>query len=110
MHKRPWPPAPGCIIACMLTTLVLGAASSLAAELITWLNKKLSGTVLKGDAAWILAAAVSIIAACAKVFWLDGGIPADLPTFLTDLATIWAISQVFFLWVVQRFDIDVSSS
>lgn len=94
----------------MLTTLILGLATTLIAELITWLNKIFANTVLKGDAAWLLAAAVSVIAAGIKVFWFDGGIPADWPTFLADLATIWAISQVFFLWVVQRFNIDVSSS
>lgn len=94
----------------MLTTLVLGLATTLIAELITWLNKELSNTVLKGDAAWLLAAIVAVLAACIKVFWFGGGVPADWPTFLADLATIWSISQVFFLWVVQRFNIDVSSN
>lgn len=92
----------------MLATLILGLATTLVAEFITWLNKKIAGTVLHGDAAWIVAGLVAILAASIKVFYF-GGVPADWPTFVADLSTIWAISQVFFLWVVQRFGLDVQS-
>ena len=92
----------------MLSTLIFGLASSLVAELIVWLNQKLSGTVLKGDAAWLLAAAVAIIAATVKV--VAGGVPTNWSMFATECATIWTVSHVFFVAIVQQFNLDVQSS
>lgn len=92
----------------MLSTVLLGIASSIASEVITWINKKLSGTVLVGDGAWLLSAAVAIILATAKV--LMSGIPTDWVSFTTECAMIWATSQVFFIWIVQQFNVDVPSA
>ena len=90
-----------------MLTLILGLATTIVAELVTWLNKKLSGTVLTGDAAWLLAAGAAIIAAAVKVF--ISGVPTSWTAFGTDCATIWTISQVFFIWIVQKFNLDVQS-
>ncbi len=94
----------------MLETLVLGVAASFVSEAITWVNARLSGTVLKGDGAWIVAGVVALVASLFKVFYLDGAsVPHDLPTLFTDLGLIWAVSQVFFVWVVSRFNLDVKT-
>lgn len=84
-----------------LSTFVLGFVSSLVTELLTWLNKKLSGTVLSGDAAWILSALVAIGIATFKI--LHSGAPTSWATFSTQCATIWSLSQVYFMAVVQWF-------
>lgn len=90
-----------------LSILVFGLASSIVSEVIVWLNKKFSGTVLTGDASWLLAAVVAIIAATVQVLW--SGLPTNWVQFTTECATIWTVSQVFFVWIVQQFNLDVQS-
>jgi hypothetical protein len=90
----------------MLTTISLGVLSSLVAEVITWINKKLSGTVLKGDGAFLLAAFVALIGGAFQVW--HAGIPlTNLDALWVSFVQIWAVSQVFFLGVVQMFGLDV---
>lgn len=87
-----------------MLTIILGIATSIAAELVTWLNKKLDGTVLKGDAAFFIAAVVAFIAAAVKLFLVPN---VSFQDFLTGFAQIWAVSQGFFLIVIQLFGLDV---
>ena len=90
----------------MLTTLSLGVLASVAAEVITWINKKLTGTVLQGDGAFLLAAGVALVGGVFKVY--TSGTPVtDLGSLWTSFAQVWAVSQVFFLVVVQTFGFDV---
>lgn len=89
-----------------MLTILLGIASSLATESVTWLNARLSGTVLKGDGAFLLAGTIALIISTAK-FFLAGG---SLSDWATDFSTIWASSQVFFLAVMQTLNLDVPST
>jgi hypothetical protein len=89
-----------------MTTILLGVAASIATEVVTWLNARLNGTVLKGDGAFILAAIVALVASVGKLV-LSGGNLSDLPT---DFATVWATSQVFFMVVMQALNLDIPSS
>jgi hypothetical protein len=90
----------------MLTMLTLGAFSSIASELVMWLNKKLSNTALSGDGAFILAAVVAIIIATAQVL-STGGSLTNYRLLWGTFAQIWAVSQVVFLIVVQRLNLTV---
>jgi len=90
-----------------MITILIGISSSVVAELVTWLNKQLSGTVFKGDAAFILAALVAFIGALVKVYLVP--VPA-FQEFLTQFAGVWAVSQGFILLVVQMFGLDVQPS
>jgi hypothetical protein len=93
----------------MFSVLTLGVLSSVATELVTWINKKLSGTVLKGNGAFLLAGAVAIVGAAIKVF--ATGVPLnDWGGITTAFAQVWTVSQVFFLVVVQTLGLDVSST
>lgn len=88
----------------MLTTILIGFASSIVAEVITWINAKLSGTVLKGDGAFLFAAFISLIAAIVEVFIVP---TATWHQFVSQFSLVWASSQAFFLLVVQLFGLDV---
>ena len=90
----------------MLTTLTIGVFASIAAELITWVNKKLSGTVLQGDGAFLLAATVALVGGAIKVY--STGVPlTDINALWASFTQVWAISTAFFLIVVQTLGLDV---
>ncbi len=74
-------------------------------EIITWLNLKLQGTVLRGDAAFLLAFFVSIAAAFVKLYLLP---TETFQVFLSNAALIWAASQIFFICFIQLFKLDVN--
>ena len=93
----------------MLTTVGLGILASLASEAVTWLNQKFSGTVLKGDAAFVLALVVSLIGATGEVF-LAPGFSFTWATLAKSFAEIWTVAQVFFVLVVQTLGLDVQSA
>ncbi len=93
----------------MLTILTLGVLSSIVAELVTWLNAKLSGTVLKGKAAFLFALIVALLGGAFQVW--HNGIPLnDWGALYTSFSQIWAVSQVFFIFIVQQFGLDVGSA
>jgi hypothetical protein len=85
--------------------LTLGVISSIAAEVVTWINKKVNGTVLQGDGAFFVAAAMSLVAATYHV-WAMGAI-TDWHSLWMSFTQIWAVSQVFFLVIVQKIGLDV---
>lgn len=91
----------------MLQTLLLGVAASIAAELVTWGNEKLSGTVLKGDAALLLSAGVAFVFAFGQALTTNSFTLASLGT---SFAQVWATAQVFFVVVVQSLNLDVKSA
>lgn len=45
-----------------MITILLGIASSVLAEAITWANKKLTGTLLEGKAAELIAILLAVVA------------------------------------------------
>jgi hypothetical protein len=89
-----------------LTTVLLGFGSSIATEIITWLNKKLSGTALRGDGAYLLAVIVSFAAAIFETFVAH---TATFGAFLSQFSLVWASSQVFFLIVIQYLGLDIET-
>lgn len=89
----------------MLTTLSIGVLSSIVAELITWINKKLSGTVLNGKGAFILAFIVAVVGAIVKIFFIDHA--ASWSNFWEEVPKIWTIAQLFFVAIVEGLKLDV---
>lgn len=100
----------------MLTTLGLGILTSHLTEVVVALNKRLQGTLLQGDGAFLLAGGMALIASLVKVFYIDG---TPLPAF-ADYATwkaiaptfaeVWTVMQVYFLYVVQNLGLSVKQS
>ena len=93
-----------------MITILLGIISSTVAEIVTALNKKLSGTVLQGDAAFLIAFCIAIIGALVKEVTAPGfTIPqlTDWTTLSSDFAQIFAISQVYFVFVTKKLGLDV---
>jgi hypothetical protein len=97
----------------MISSIIIGILSSTAAEMVTAFNKKLQGTVLQGDAAFIIALLTALIGGTIKVFWIDGvPLPSlhDMKSFYAvwpQFAQVWTISQVYFLLVTQKLNLDV---
>ncbi len=90
----------------MLTTLSLGVLASIAAEIVVWLNKKLTSTVLKGKAAFLLATVVALVGAGFKVAYT--GIPVtDWVSLGTAFAKVWTVAQLFFVLIVETLKLDV---
>jgi len=97
----------------MFTTIALGVLSSTLAEGVTALNKRLQGTVLAGDAAFLIATGIAFLGGIAKVFWHDGN---PLPA-VTDFKSwqllapafteIWTISQMYFMLVTSKLNLSV---
>jgi hypothetical protein len=90
----------------MLTTLTLGLASSIVAELINWLNLKLTNTIFRGRGAFILAAVVALVGGAIKT-WSNGFGLTNFHAFSISFAEIWTVSQGFFVFVVETFHLDV---
>ena len=90
-----------------MLTLLLGICSSLAAEVVTWINKKLTGTVLSGDGAFLLAFFLAFVGASIKEFttgvqltnWLVLG-----QTFMV----IFGVSQTWFWVIAKKLNLTVS--
>lgn len=90
-----------------METLLLGVLASVATEVVTWVDAKLSGTVLKGDGALILSAVVALVLAGIKVF---SGTSFSYSNLGAEFAQVWATAQVFFVAVVQSLNLDVNST
>ena len=91
----------------MFTNIVLGIVVSLASEAITYINKKLTSTLLAGKAAFIVAGGVAFIGGAFKVLLLPQ-IPANYIQAVTSNATqIFAVSQVWFVLIYQALGLDV---
>lgn len=89
----------------LLAVAAFGILASLATEAVTWLNKKLSATVLAGDGALILAIVVSFLGGIADVLYTGTSLTwANLGVAWTE---IFSVSQVVFAFIVKKFNIDV---
>ena len=93
-----------------MITILLGILSSVAAEVVTALNKKLQGTVLSGDAAFIIVFGISIVGAVIKEIVTPGFTwPAltDYATLTSDFAQVFAVSQLYFIFVMKKLSLDI---
>lgn len=95
----------------MLTIILLGVFTSFLSEAITWINAKLDNTILKGDAAFLIALAMAIVGATVKELMTPGFSFATLHNWsaLTQTATeVWAVSQLYFYFIVKKLNLDVT--
>lgn len=90
----------------MLTTVLLGIGASIFTEIVTFLNKKFNRTVFNGNGAFILAALIALIFALVKQYVVP---TVAWETFVSQFTMIWASSQVFFIAILQAFNLDVKS-
>lgn len=91
----------------LLAIALLGIAASIAQETITWINAKLTSTVLKGRGAFIFSILLAVIGATAQVIWTGHG-SISWATLSVNAAQIWAVSQIFFAVIIQWLKLDVS--
>jgi len=93
-----------------MLTILIGILSSTAAEFVTALNKKLQGTLLQGDAAFLIAFGMALPAAAIKEVLTPGFAWSDLTNLATmakDFGEVFAVSQVYFVIVVKKLNLDV---
>lgn len=96
----------------MIGTILIGIASSYLAEFVTWINQKLQNTLLKGDGAFLLSLFAALVGGAVKVFYFDH-VAFDLHNLTAITASfteIWTISQVYFLFIMKKFSLDVKES
>jgi hypothetical protein len=84
---------------------LLGIASSIVAESISWLAKKFQGTPFQGYASFIVAALIAFVGGAVKVY-LTGG----TTSIWTDFAQVFAVSEVYFNLVASTLGLTVSST
>lgn len=96
----------------MIITTILGIASSLVSEIITWLNQKLTGTFLEGNGAFLVALLIAFVGATIKYFYVDANpLPASynfatLKDMFPAFAQVWTISQIYFIIIAKNLNID----
>jgi cystathionine beta-lyase/cystathionine gamma-synthase len=96
-----------------MLTILLGILSSVFAEIVTALNKHLQGTVLKGDAAFLVAFGMALVASIVHEVMVPGFQIAMLLNWQTMVATfseVFAVSQVYFLFIMQKLQLDVNTA
>lgn len=91
----------------MVSIILTGIAASALAEAITWVNRRIQGTVLKGRGAFLIAFGAALAWAVAKQAAGPGFNLADWRTTAADFGQIFTASQVFFYLIVQKFHLDV---
>lgn len=93
----------------MVISILLGIVSSVVAEFITFVNKKLSGTVLKGNGAFLVIFAIALIGAAIKQ--ATSGIQiANLNDFIYQFGIIFSASQVYFTLIATKLGLVVQQS
>ncbi len=93
-----------------MTTILIGILSSVVAEIVVALNKRLKGTVLQGDAAFLLAFGIAIIGAFFTQAVNHGISVATFTNWasLTQTFTgVFTISQLYFLFITQKLHLDI---
>jgi len=92
----------------LLFTSLLGIGSSVAAELVTFLNKKLTGTVLQGNGAFVVAFLAAVLGAGVKVAYNGGYSLSGVAGLSNAFAQVFAVSQIYFYLVAKTFNLKVS--
>ncbi len=85
-----------------MNIFLLGIAASILTEAISWVNKKIQGTPFKGDGAQIVILIISFIGAIVRVL-ISGYQVIDFPTLLALFSQVYAVSQVYFLFIGQWY-------
>lgn len=97
----------------MMLVILLGIISSTVTEIVTALNKRLSGTVLKGDAAFLIAFAMALIGAFVKEVTMPGfdwSVLAHWQSLVTTFGEVFTVSQLYFIFITQKLNLDVQPS
>lgn len=84
---------------------LLGIATSIVTEVVTWLNAKFNGTLLQGKAAFIVTLVVSLIGGAFKVGFSH---ITDWSSLLTAFSQVFAVSQVYFALVAKTLGLEVT--
>lgn len=93
----------------MFIAIGLGILSSIATEIITWLNKSLSGTVLQGDGAFIVATIVSFAIATITVVSVPGfHLSTNWQGLVGFFSVVFTSAQIWFVLVAKKLGLDVS--
>ena len=87
-----------------LGTVLIGILVPLFTELVTLINKKISGTTLSGKGAWILAVCIAFIGGIIDYTIKGNGTFQSLGK---DVMAIYAISEVFFNGIMTTFKMTV---
>lgn len=90
-----------------MITILTGIALTHVSELVTWLNKKFTGTVLEGLGAFTVAMVISLAAATFEVVRTDGFHFSNWDELVVTFSTIFSASQIWFMFVVKKFHLDV---
>lgn len=86
---------------------LLGIASSIVTELVTWLNKVTTGTVLQGKGAFIVSLFLAFVGAAFRIGFTQSLSFGDWHAWATIGSQIWAVSQVYFVLIAQTFGLEV---
>jgi hypothetical protein len=93
----------------LLVIALLGILSSVVTELVTWLNRKLSGSVLKGEGALLLSILAAFGAGIAHTYVT--GIPLHEAWNVTSLIAVsteaFGYSQLYFQTIAKWLDLKV---
>lgn len=88
----------------ILALLGSGIGSSLVTEGISFLNKKLADTPLKGAGSLLMSGCVAFLAGAIQVYFSDTPNPQSWRDILAITAAVWSASQAFFHVVLKRID------
>lgn len=88
----------------------MGIISSLATEVVTWLNKAFTGTVLQGDGAFVLSTVVAFIIAIFAAVTSPGFVLAsNWQSLVSEFAVVFASAQIWFVLVYQKLGLDIKA-
>lgn len=99
----------------MLTVGLIGIVSSVLADVIAWVNAKLANTSLSGNGAFIVSLVAALIGGLVKVFYMDHMPFPSLSDFASwdkvyvAFSQVWVVSQVYFTFVAQKFNLRVQA-
>ena len=90
-----------------LTSALLGVISSIAAELVSLLNKKLFGTPFQGQAALWISVATALLAGLAKALFMSDFTSFTWSEVLSIGTQAFGISQLYFWTIAKWFNLKV---
>lgn len=85
---------------------ILGILSSIATELITLLNKKLTGTVFQGNAALLLSIVFAFLAGLYRVM-TSGMVMVNFGDIIAVFVQAFGYSQLYFQTIATWFGLQV---
>ena len=87
-----------------LTSILVGFGVSIFTEIVTYINKGITGSVFSGKGAWLLAAGLALFAGIIDYF-LKGN--NGFQIFLSQTAIVYASSETFFNTIITTFNLNV---